>query len=319
MRRKYSLDENRIMLELYYKDYGYDYIADKFKITHDQAKQHIFYLRHTDWKNRKYREWSEEEINLLYELVGRYKIKTIAKYINRSESTIYDKMQRLGISNTVSHCSGITLNQLAKIIKKDNKVIKKWIDKGLLKAVKKAVLFKAAFYFIKIENFWIFAKDNKELLNFRKIERNILLPEPLWLDEAIKNEEKSIMYKNLWTNDDDLELQRLFNLNLSYNDIAKIMNRTYSSITHRANRLCLNKHYSIKWTKEEIEKLIEMTNNNISDDDISKALNRTIYAIRYMRKSIKENKVNIIKDKKWYKLENDNINFDFFDKLEIIK
>lgn len=302
---KWSMEENKIIKNMLENKHTYKEIAKKFNVSLNQIKCHVYYMRKNDLTNRKNKIWTNEEIEILENNVGKLSIKSIQKLIpTRSKSAIYDKMQKLKISNTKNHVYGLTIHELAKIIKIDDKSIKKWIIKGLLKAKIRKTLFDGKFTFIKISNFWIFAKENKELLNFKNIERKVLIPEPKWFVDEIKTEKKTTRYKKKWTNKEDKELQKLFNQKLSYLEIAKRMNRNYSAITHRLNRICLNTHYKNKWTDTDINILIEQVNKNINRKIIAKNLNRSYFAIITKTKELKNNnKWQKIKNyKKWYKL-----------------
>lgn len=252
MRKRWTLQENKEMLKLHNEGMTYRDIGKLFGDTRIQIYCHIKYLKNNDIKRRHNREWTEEEFDILYESVGKIKISSIAKKLNRKTTAVYYMMDKMGIANLKDRSSGITLNQLAKIIKIDNRAIKRWINTGLLKAKNKTVLFTGRYYFIEISDFWKFARDNKDLLNFKKIERKALLPEPDWLELAVKQEVKRKKHRNIWTNEEDIQLQGLFYKGLSYTEIASIMNRSYSGIAHRINRLCLSRR-KIKNTCEDIK------------------------------------------------------------------
>lgn len=249
VRRKWTLEENKKILELHNNGMSYADIGKLFDSTRIKIYCHVKYMKNNDINRRHNREWTKEEFEILYKNVGRKNVPAIAKEINRKATAVYYMMDKIGLTNIKDCTYKITLNQLAKIIKIDNRAIKRWIDTGLLKAKYKALLFTGKCYFIDINDFWKFAEKNKSLLNFKKIERKALIPEPNWLDDAVKNETKRKKHRDIWTNEEDIQLQALFYKLLSYDEIARIMNRTYSSIAHRINRLCLTK-FKIKRQNE---------------------------------------------------------------------
>ncbi|PWX17697.1 hypothetical protein CYK65_14070 [Clostridium perfringens] len=138
------------------------------------------------------RRWTENDIEALCEMVGKYKIKTIAKRLDRTDLAVINKITKLRLGGGVSNAEGITINKLAQACCVGEGKVRRWIGKGL--KAKKCIKYRSGSYtFIKIDDFWRFAFSNKELIDFSKIEKKFwvqnqfgLMREELMILEIIR-------------------------------------------------------------------------------------------------------------------------------------
>jgi hypothetical protein len=184
------------------------------------------------------KQWTKEEIEFLQENIGRYKLSTIASMLGRTENSVLLKMKRLGISNTKEQIGMYTLGELAQLLGVDRNIVQGWVERHGLKAICKTPRLKRKFYFVDAEEFWKWAKKNKEKINFQQIEPNSIPPEPDWVKEERKKNfsYKKRMYKH-WTTKEDEQLQQLFMQGLSYKEIGKILGRNSISVEKRFRRI----------------------------------------------------------------------------------
>ncbi|AJD31692.1 hypothetical protein FDE98_16635 [Clostridium sporogenes] len=242
--------------------------------------------------------WSQEEEEYLQRRYGKTTLKRIAKKLGRSENAIEIKASRLGLSSALEATGELTAAEIAKVFKIDaHVVVDKWIKNKALKAQYKAVRCKRKFWRIKTEDFWKWAKDNKEIINFSKLERNILGKEPSWVDLERKKDfkEKPKRQHQFWNELEDRRLKNMWKSNLSLKEIAERLNRSCSSIRHRSKRLGLvpTRKVNIPWKKEEIETLINMKEKGALDREIAWELGRSTGNISWKRKElIKQGKLN---------------------------
>ncbi|EKO1912211.1 hypothetical protein PZQ55_001249 [Clostridium botulinum] len=242
--------------------------------------------------------WSQEEEEYLQRRYGKTTLKRIAKKLGRSENAIEIKAGRLGLSSALEATGELTAAEIAKVFKIDaHVVVDKWIKNKALKAQYKAVRCKRKFWRIKTEDFWKWAKDNKEIINFSKLERNILGKEPSWVDLERKKDfkEKPKRQHQFWNELEDRRLKNMWKSNLSLKEIAERLNRSCSSIRHRSKRLGLvpTRKVNIPWKKEEIETLINMKEKGALDREIAWELGRSTGNISWKRKElIKQGKLN---------------------------
>lgn len=185
--------------------------------------------------------WIPEEIEYLSENVGLQKISTIAKNMNRSYESVRVKMTRLGLSNTKLQLGYCTAGELANFLKVDRSTIRLWMEEHALPYKKKATREEKSFYFIEPSDFWKWAEQHKEKVQFLAIEEQVLLPEPTWVEEERKNERVHQLNKkrsyHIWTSQEDKKLIALRSECLTFNVIAVKMNRTPTSVRNRYKRI----------------------------------------------------------------------------------
>ncbi len=76
------------------------------------------------------RPWTASEMNLLEKLVGRVSSATIAKRLHRRESSVVNKLKRIGTSRRVRN--GYTMRELELCLGEDHNKITQWIKNGWL-------------------------------------------------------------------------------------------------------------------------------------------------------------------------------------------
>ena len=76
------------------------------------------------------RPWTASEMNLLEKLVGRVSSATIAKRLHRPESSVVNKLKRIGTSRRVRN--GYTMCDLELCFGEDHHKITQWIKNGWL-------------------------------------------------------------------------------------------------------------------------------------------------------------------------------------------
>jgi hypothetical protein len=77
------------------------------------------------------RPWTQAELKLVEHLVGRVSAATIAKRLHRPESSVVNKLKRLGTSRRVRE--GYTMRDLAQCLGEDHHKISIWIANGWLR------------------------------------------------------------------------------------------------------------------------------------------------------------------------------------------
>ncbi|KAA0549964.1 helix-turn-helix domain-containing protein [Bacillus sp. BGMRC 2118] len=182
------------------------------------------------------RFWTSHEINILKDNVGTLKISTLARKLNRSEQSVLLKMKRLGIANTKEQNGLLTVGRLASILKVDRNTVCCWIRNHGLKCIKKVSRSKKAFWFIENSDFWNWAEQNKQRINFSKVEIHAIPPEPKWV-EVERGISKSVRNYKIWTKREEIVLIELITKGKTYQEVAAELNRTSISIERKYNRL----------------------------------------------------------------------------------
>jgi hypothetical protein len=76
------------------------------------------------------RPWTASEMNLLEKLIGHVSSATIAKRLHRPESSVVNKLKRIGTSRRVRN--GYTMRELELCLGEDHHKITQWIKNGWL-------------------------------------------------------------------------------------------------------------------------------------------------------------------------------------------
>ncbi|MFT9494383.1 MULTISPECIES: hypothetical protein [Bacillota] len=179
----------------------------------------------------------ERELQYVKEKLGTVSLKTIANNLGKSTEAIGMALYRkYGTQCTKTFTGMITAGELAKALKVDRNTVIGWINRHGLKSVRKVTHSKKKFTFIEVEHFWEWCYYNLEKVDVTKIERLVLIPEPDWLEEAQKLQRNTKNYKT-WTTQEEYRLLELVESGKKYGEIARIMNRTTSSIEKKYGRL----------------------------------------------------------------------------------
>lgn len=188
-------------------------------------------------QKRAFRRWTEEETEYLIENWGKYSVSTIAKNLNRTENSIINKINRIGLCGFKTNCEYITLNQLVVLMcgKNGSSTNKNKLLNNGLPAVSKKIN-KSSVKFIDIDKFWEWAEENKNSLNFRRLEENILGREPSWVKEKRRNDILQFNKKNAykrWTNFEIEKLKKYTELGYDLKTIAKELKRSEGAIRRK--------------------------------------------------------------------------------------
>lgn len=202
------------------------------------------------------RRWTKEEIEYLSERWGDVSIKGLAKKFNRSINSVSLKANRIGLGNFNLSGDYLTLFQLGQALNMHNNlymVYTKWVGAGL--PIKHKTVVSRKIKVIYIEDFWEWAEQHQEMVNFSRMEKNILGIEPEWVDVKRKTDGLTKNLKRIWTTTEIHVLEQMLLGKYTYAEIAKSLKRTECSITSKVHDLKKNIKKDIKmvWDEEEEE------------------------------------------------------------------
>ncbi|PLS19425.1 DNA-binding protein [Bacillus sp. M6-12] len=182
--------------------------------------------------------WSCEENEFLLEHVGVLKVETIAKKLNRPVGGVLKQMRLLNISITRKQTGLLTMGELAKLLGVDRKTVENWCHNHDLSFTKKKTRQIKTYYFIDSLQFWQWAYEHQERVDFTKIEPNSIPPEPEWVD-TLRFKKKKIKgnYYRPWTTKEEELVIQLREKGTNYQEIAKKINRTSMSVEKKYKRL----------------------------------------------------------------------------------
>lgn len=234
--------------------------------------------------------WTKEEVNYLEENWGSITLGTICKNLNRSKNAIKLKAYRMGLGDPLLHFDGITVSELSKAINVSYSLLRTWIEKYELPAYKKRFVNKHV-YVIDYDDFWNWAEENKNMIDFTRFDRYTLGIEPDWVSKKRKIDRLSKKHvpkphNTPWGSADDKRLKWMLQQHkYTYPEIANDLRRTQGAVKRRIYDLGLgirpvrlpNHH---KYTTEEVEKLVQMVEAGYCFEEIANRLNRSALGVR---------------------------------------
>lgn len=232
--------------------------------------------------------WTNEELDYLQDKWGAISIKSIALNLGKSVSAVRLKGQRIGLGDPRMNFDGITAHQLAKGLGRDYNTIKNWIDRYHLPARKKLFCQESRVLVIEYEAFWKWAEEHKELINFTKMEWGMLGAEPDWVKIKRKADQlrsQKTQQSVHWTPTEDQRLSQLLRMDITYPELANLLNRSEASIKRRIHDLELKlrptrRNNHIKYSNDEVKKLLQMAEQGYSYESIGQALGKSALGVR---------------------------------------
>ncbi|PTY92909.1 hypothetical protein [Heyndrickxia sporothermodurans] len=234
----------------------------------------------------KNRGWTEEEIQYLEDRWGSVSIKGIAKNIDRSVNAVKLKANRLGLGDARMHYDGITINQLSLALDVSYSTIRSWIHNHDFPVKQKLFALEEKVNVVTYKDFWTWAESHKQIIDFSKVEKNILGAEPDWVD--IKRGADIIGHRKStpWTKEEDAQLKSMVNAyQYTYPEIAKALRRTEGAVKNRLKELNikarpLRLNNNVKYTNEEMDLIVDMYNKGYNVEVIAERIGKSALGVR---------------------------------------
>jgi hypothetical protein len=237
------------------------------------------------------RSWTNEDIQYLQDSWGTVSIKGIAKTLDRSVNAVKLKAQRIGLIDPRFSFEGITVNQLAAALNITYSLLKHWIELYDFPAKKKVFCQSSRVLVVQYSDFWKWAEKNKQMIDFSKVEKNILGPEQFWVTEKrdadfIKKRKIKKSNNHPWTADEDNILKGMLKaFRYTYPEISQRINRSEGAIKRRIMDLGLkgrpvrlNNH--IKYTSDEVNLIVTLFDKGHCLEDIASRINKSALGVR---------------------------------------
>lgn len=236
--------------------------------------------------------WTKEEIEYLKEKWGNISLETLSKKLNRTESAVKQKAQKLGLAAFLKCGEYITFNEMYFAITGHNShsyQMTSWV-KNRNFPLKYKKVGKSKFRIVYLEEFWKWANKNQDFLDFSKFEPFSLGAEPEWVakkrkmdkERAVQSQKNNIP----WNNDDDNKLKHYLSMHkYTLLEVAKKLNRTTGAVLRRISTLGIrdrpvpeNNH--IKYTDDEKQQLLDLVMDDATYHKMAEILNKSERAIR---------------------------------------
>jgi len=232
------------------------------------------------------KRWIEEELEYLGSSWGQVSIPAIAKKLDRTLNAVRLKAHKIGLTRFIHFGEYITLNQLIKIIyKNDSTYCYKSAKFRQIPTVNKKVCNKSYKVFY-MQDFWNWLENNKNKVDLSRTEKYELGPEPAWVEEKRKADKLFKKYKrSSWTKDEDERLKKLLSAyRYGYREISIKLKRTECAIITRildlnikARPLRADNH--TLWTPYELKVVKNMHKAGYKSAIIAEHVNRSAKAI----------------------------------------
>jgi DNA-binding NarL/FixJ family response regulator len=144
---------------------------------------------------------------------------------------------------------------------------------------------------VQYKDFWKWAEKNKQMLDFSKIEKGILGPEPAWVEvkrnaDFIKKRKIKKSVNDPWTTEEENILRGMLNAyTYTYPEIAQRLNRSEGAIKRRILDLGLKARpirfpNHTKYTPQEVELIVSLFDKGHCLEDIASRINKSALGIR---------------------------------------
>lgn len=187
------------------------------------------------------KNWTAEELSYVREVWGEKTIPEIAAKLGRSINAVRIKTVRLGFTGQKWSGEMMSARKVSELLGVDvHAVIDYWIPKCGLKAKKKRLgNSKKTTTIIMFEDLLSWLRNHQDLWDSRRVEEYALGIEYAWLKKKRKSD-ATLPARRLqkWTPYEDNQLILMWKRgDKTKAEIAKILNRSYSSVEHRLCRL----------------------------------------------------------------------------------
>lgn len=240
---------------------------------------------------RHRKSWTTEEEEYLEDQWGVISYAKIAKKLGRTINGVKIKANNLNLGDP-RHCyNGLTLIQLSDVIGVRYSALKYWIEEYDFPVITKVLAEKSKVKFVRIEDFWKWAEQNKEMIDFSLFGKNMLGAEKEWVElkrvaDEIKGQLIHRSHGDAWTKEEDGLLINMVNTHsFTYPQIADRIKRSQGAIKRRlqdldlqARPISLNNH--IKYTEKDISILLDLVSKGHSMESIGAKLNKSALGIR---------------------------------------
>lgn len=192
------------------------------------------------------KRWTPEEDAFLKEKIGKLSIKRMAQKLNRTPIAVRARIYNLGLGRTAEASGLLTVSRLAKSLNVDKSIVDRWVNSKGLKTIKRVTSMKQRVNLIDPVEFWKWAEQNKDLIDFSRIEPNAIPPEPEWVKDARKAKPKRSLKP--WTTNEVAKMKQLRRMGKTYQEIAEILGRTKVSVELKYRRLMKEEKICVRST-----------------------------------------------------------------------
>ncbi len=178
------------------------------------------------------RPWTQEEEAKLRDLYGMASMRCLMKSLKRSSWAIRLRARRLGL-RVMENGEGVTMAELARCLNISLATVRRWVARDGLPARSVQLTENQTIKKIRPEDFWAWAQERTERIDWTKIEPNVLPPEPGWVQALRLDGAGRGKYARRRTTTQDIErIRSLRRKGMTRRRIAETTGRSEGSVAY---------------------------------------------------------------------------------------
>ena len=177
------------------------------------------------------KRWTEEELQMVEEMIGTYTVAVIAKRLGRSFHAVNIKINRMGIPGFEKSTDLLTHHQVCLMMGIQYRKLQRWKRNGL------RIMKKGYYNAIRQEDLIEYLRTHPEDWNASKVTDDSLIMSYPWYIEKKRTDTKKAYN---WTPAEVQKLKHLRHQGYSISEIAEKMGRSQASIKGKLYRRCRN-------------------------------------------------------------------------------
>ena len=199
--------------------------------------------------------WSEEDINYLKENWGQITLERLSKNLKRSKAAVIHKAKVLKLGAMIdSDYSVLKIEDICQIMGVERHTVTTYWQRLGLVVNSKRITKKTSYYYVEWDDLISFLEAHQDIWDSRRIDLYMLGEESEWLKNKRKLDEKRPkMTKKEYEAKEDILILKLVKQGKSYQEIAKLLDRTPGAIETRVYFLGFNKGTINELTNDHID------------------------------------------------------------------
>lgn len=238
--------------------------------------------------------WTPEDEEYLREAWGRVSIPGIAKHLDRTVNAIKVRAAKLGLGAVLANGDYVTFNQLMLTLTGNSQSysyqMKSWVEnRGL--PVRTQRVDRCTWRVVYLDEFWAWAEQHRNFIDFSKLEPLALGKEPDWVPEQRRKDYRAfaLQRKDPWTPDEDSRLICLLKLHkYGYAELSEKLQRSEGAIIRRCRDLGLkerpvradNRGANATWTDAHFQVLADGIRHGDHYPTIGRKIGKSEKAVR---------------------------------------
>lgn len=234
------------------------------------------------------KKWAQREKDYIMDAWGQTSITAMSKKLGRSVQAIKQKADDMGLGRHLDAGTMVTFFQVIQAVTGGagsySWLREKW-EKYDFPFHRKKVISKS-YLMVDLDEFWIWAEQHRDILDFSNFEEYALGKEPAWAKQKRhQDHRKKHRDARPWTPSDDSRLRHMLEAQkYGLDEIAEALSRREGAIRRRIETLGI-KHRPVRnpgkwWKPEEIDTLLQMHREGSSFEEIGAKIGRTASACR---------------------------------------